>query len=460
MNSFYNPIFISRLLKSYLFDINRLWNISDKELRRYQDKNLKRMVRYAYTVPVYHDKYKKAGVHPNDITSAGDLKKLPIISKEDIKEYYPDGIISSRTRKEKLVEVSTSGTTGKSLSIYVDMFDIVMGLFGYIRMIKEYEINWRKNRMTIIGDFAPHTVESGYITKGLFTQMRRDFLFNNMQWLNTNDDPEKLIEEINRFKPEFIGGYVGMLGHLSLLKEKGYGKDIKPKYIATTGSVLDKSLKKLIEETFDAHIFETYGSTETGPIAFQCRKGNYHIMSDLVYLEFLKNGEPASPGEPGHTIVTKLYGNGTPIIRYNAMNDIIAPSDEKCNCGLSGDLIERIYGRDDLSLYLPDGRLLLPSSISDIYSRVLYGLKTNKVKDTRIIQHSLSKIEIQLLIDEKLRDEGATVDEIFSVIKNGFQEKVGPNIDIVIREVKKVRKQGPRIISKIDRNKFKITHYV
>ncbi|MCK5112587.1 MAG: phenylacetate--CoA ligase family protein, partial [Thermoplasmatales archaeon] len=398
MNPFKNPIFISKVLKSYLFDIDRLWRLNEYDLQKYRNKHLKKMVRFAYTVPVYHDKYKKAGVHPKDIEGVKDIKKLPLISKDEIKKYYPEGIISPKFRKEQLIEVTTSGTTGKSLSIYVDMFDIVMGLFGYIRTLKEYDINWRKDKITIIGDFAPHTVESGYINRGLIPNLKLDFLLKNIQWLNTNDKPSKLIEEIDRFKPVFIGGYVGMLGHLALLKEKGHGKNIKPKYIASTGTVLDKHLRKFIEETFDAFVFEAYGATESGPIAFQCRNGKYHIMSDLVYPEFLKDGKEVSSGEPGNLVITKLFGNGTPIIRYDAINDIVAPLYEKCDCGLSGDLITKIYGRDDLSLLLSDGKLLLPSSFGEIFSKILYELKANKIKGVKIIQQSLTKIEIQVVI--------------------------------------------------------------
>lgn len=460
MNPFYNPIFLSKIAKAYLFDIQRLKKISDVKLKRYQDHQLKKMVRFAYTVPLYHDKYKKARVHPNDISGIKDLRKLPLISKEDIKQYYPDGIISSKTSRERLVEIATSGTTGKSLSIYVDMFDIVMGLFGYLRTIREYEINWRKHRLTIIGDFASHTAESGYVTKGLQPRLPFDFLFRNIQWLDTNDEPKKIIKKINRFNPDFIGGYVGMLGHLALLKEKGFGKNISPKYIAATGAVLDKTLKEFIETTFDAHLFEVYGATETGPIAFECKQGGYHIMSDLLYLEFLKDDMPVNSGEAGKLVVTKLFGRGTPIIRYDAINDIVSPRYEKCNCDISGEMIQKIFGRDDLSLLLPGGRVLLPSSFSEIYSRVLYGLKTNKLKDTRIIQHSLTKIEIQIVIDDKTRGVGPSVEEIFSLVRKGFHEKVGHEVEIIVKEVKKVSTGGPRIISKVDKSKFRIKEYV
>lgn len=459
MNLFFNPIFISKLLKSYMVDVDRLKRLTDEKLRTYQDKQFRKIVKFAYTVPLYHDKYKKAGIHPDDIKGIKDIKKLPTVSKYDLKKYFPDGIVSSKIDKNKLIEVSTSGTTGKSLTIFVDMFDIIIGLFIYIRTLNEYGIDWRKDKLSIIADFAPHTVESGYIYRGLQPQISSNLLFKNIQWLNTNDSEEKVIKEINRFKPDFIGGYTGMLGHIALLKDKGFGKDIAPRVIASTGAPLSKSLKELIEETFNAPVFESYGSTESGSIAFQCKNGKYHVMSDFVYLEYLKNGEPVKSGEAGKVVLTKLFGKGTPIIRYDAINDIVAPLYEKCDCGLSGDLIARIYGRDDLSVYTSNGKIILPASFGEIFSRILYELKTNKLKDARVIQHTLTNIEIQVVIDEKLRDEGPSVDKIFSVIQEGLKEKFGPNIEFVTKEVKKIGKEKPRIISKVDRNKLKIIGY-
>ncbi len=460
MNYLFNPIFISKVLKSYIFDINRLRKLRDDQLRNYQNKRLKKMVKFAYTVLLYYDKYKEVGISPENFKGIQDIHKLPTISKLDLIKHYPNGIVSSKINKKKLIEVSTSGTTGKPLTIYVDMFDIVIGLFAYIRFLHEHGLNWRKNKLSIIADFAPHTVESGYIHRGLQSRFNPNLLFKNIQWLNTNDPPEKVIKEINKFKPDFIGGYTGMLGHLALLKDKGLGKDISPKIIASTGAPLGKTLKDLIEKTFDIPAYETYASTESGLIAFQCKNGGYHVMSDFVYLEYLKNGEPVKEGEVGKLILTKLFGNGTPIIRYNAINDIVAPINKKCDCGLSGESIKKIFGREDIAIYTQDGKALLPSSFGEIFSKILYVLKTNKLKDARVVQHNLKKIEIQVVIDEKLRDVGPSVDEIFSLLKNGFQDKVGRDVDISINEIKKLSKNEARITSKVDKNKIEITEYI
>ncbi len=460
MNPFSNPIFLSKILKSYLFDIDRLKKLNDEELKNYQDKQFKKMVEFAYTVPMYYDKYKKAGVHPNDIEGIKDITKLPIINKEDIKNYYPEGIISPKSNKNQLIKISTSGTTGKSLSIYEDIYGVVIWFFSLIRCIKEHGISWRKHRITLIADFAPHTIEYRFINEGLFSNLNRNLFFTNMQWLNTNDEPKQLIKAINLFNPDFIAGYSGMLCHLALLKEKGYGENVNPKWIATTGGVITIPLRKLLEDTFDAKVFDYYGATESGIIAFQDRCGHYHVNSDLVFPEFLKGGKPVVSKEQAKLVITKLYGRGTPIIRYDSVNDIVAPLYEKCDCKMSGALIDRIYGRDDLALFFSGGRVLLPSSIAEIHGRLLYELKTNKVKHTRIIQHSLKHLEIKLVIDKKLKEKKPSIKEIFSVLRNGYQEKIGDNVKIDFKEVKKVSKKGPRIITKVDKSKFDIKKYI
>lgn len=462
MNPFYNPFFILKILKSYLFDINRLRKISNEQLELYQNNQLRKMVYFAYTVPVYHDLYKKNGVHPDDIKTLSDLDKLPIISKEIINTYAPSGLVPTSTNTNNLVKVSTSGTTGKSLSIYVNMYEIIVGLFGYLRTVYEHGLHWRKNRLSIIGDFAPHTAETGYVKRGLLPKSWFGKLFDTIQWLDTNDSPEHVLEKLNRFQPDFIGGYTGMLGHLAVLKTQGDGQQISPTVIASTGALLDPNLKSFIEKAFGSTVFEVYGATETGPIAYQCKQQRlYHIMSDFVHLEFVdKQGNPVSSKQPGHMLVTKFYGGGTPIIRYNAINDIVAPLYEKHHCGISGDLIHKIYGRDSIRLYRKDGKIVLASSLTEIFSRLLYELQTSKVRDMKVVQKDLDTIDIGLVIDEKQMNHPPSLDEIFHVFQDGFRKKFGPTVHIFVHQITQVSRNEPRIISHVDSKKIRATGYV
>ena len=77
-----NPIFFSKAFHRYLVDPSRLRKMNDETLKRFQDKSLRIILAYAYEVPVYREKYKKAGIHPCDIHGIKDLNKLPCISKE------------------------------------------------------------------------------------------------------------------------------------------------------------------------------------------------------------------------------------------------------------------------------------------------------------------------------------------------------------------------------------------
>jgi phenylacetate-CoA ligase len=207
-------------------------------------------------------------------------------------------------------------------------------------------------------------------------------------------------------------------------------------------------------------MFDAYGATETGPIAFECRKKKMHVCSDLVYTEFMKNRKLISAEEPSSLIITKLYGEGTPIIRYIGIDDIVTPSNDICDCGLGGNLIKKIYGRDSLSLVFPGNKVMLPSAINEIFSRVLYEFKTRMISHRQIIQHKVNEVEIKVVINHKLK-EGASSKRIFSMIKDGFNEKIGHDSDVIIniKEVKKID-QERLVISKIDKSKFKDLIYL
>ena len=462
MNPFLNPVFLYRIAKGYFFDISRLHRFSPQQLRKYQNKQLKKMIDKAFMVPMYQDIYEAEGINKEDINVIEDLQKLPIIKKEDFMRYESSDLIPKNKSIDDFVKVSTSGTTGKSLSIYVDMYEIIMGLFGYLRTIQDYGLSWRKDRLSIIGDFAPHTAETGYVKRGLLPSTVFKNAFKTIQWLDTNSEPEEVMADLEAFKPQFIGGYTGMLGHLAVLKTQGHGVEVKPKLIASTGALLDPHLKKFIEQAFRTKVFEVYGATETGPIAFQCaQKGIYHIMSDLLHLEIIDGtGKMVSSKEGGHLVVTKLFGGGTPIIRYNAINDIVAPLYEPHTCNLAGDLIYKIYGRDKIRLFRNDGKIILASSLTSIFSRLLYELKTSKVREMKVIQHTFDDIEIQVVIDEGLRNKGPSIDEIFSVFTQGFKEKFGSSVVVRCHEVDKVSRDEPRIVSRVDPASISFSGYI
>jgi len=461
MNPFINPIFLSKVIKSYIVDVKRLYKMNSETLKKFQDKQFRKILEYAYKLPFYNDLYKKAGIKIKDIQGINDITKLPFVTKKEISETSPDNLIPPNSHKTKIIVSYTSGTTGKPVSIFTNIYTIFKESLAHIRTLEEHDIDWRKTRMTIIGDLSENTIDRAYFTDGITKSLTPFFSLNNMQIFDTYDDPEKLIKKINSFQPEFIGGYPGMLRQLAYLKRQGSGKDIWPRCIISTGSVLDKYLKNYIEEAFDTQVFDSYGATEPGPMAFQCRCNNYHVHSDLVFLEVIDdNGEPVTPNEPGHIVVTKLYGEGTPIIRYTGLNDIISLSDESCRCGIVGRVIKKIYGRESQSLVLPNGLIVLPSTLDEFFSETYWRFDIENIERLQIVQHRRDNIEILAVVDHNLRNNNPSVEKVFTIIRECFKERFGSDIEIKIKEVKNLKPHIAGFISKVDISKIKKKKYI
>ncbi len=443
MNPFLNPFFLLRVAKGYLTDVDRVWNLSPGQLQRYRDRALCRMVRYAYEVPVYREKYREAGVHPDDVSGVEDIKKLPYITKDDLRRHFPDGIVHPRFNTDNAHVVSTSGSTGQPVSLYTDVYTVIKALFGFIRELREYGVDWRRTRMSVIVDLTPESAEEAYLSRTVMPYLGKLFSFDNMQILHVGDSPDQLLHRINDFQPEFLGGYPGVLRALAVRKRKGHGDNISPRVMSSSGAVLDDYTKRYIEETFDAPIYDVYGSTEAGPAAFECREGNYHIHSDLVHLEFLDDdGNDVEAGQPGHVVVTKLYGRGTPVIRYTGMKDYIIPRDDRCDCGIQTPLLGIVGGRKVDSIVLEGDKIIPPSAITGVPGKVMHQLDTDKIQQFQIIQKEMDHIEIHIVIDERLRDVGPSVEAIFDELKRRYDRIFGDGVEVAVKEVGHIRQSG------------------
>ncbi len=454
MNLFFKPVLLSRILKSYLVDPDRLRKKTTEELKAFQNILLRKMVIHAYKVPLYRDKYNAAGVHPRDIHGIDDIEKLPFITKDDIRKYSPDGIVSPNFNKKKGIVSRTGGTTRDSLPVYFDFYTVFKGMLGFVRALNEYDVDWRKTKMSLLIDLSDRSFENEYFINSTFSAIKPFFSEKNIQIFDLFSISEKVIKKIDQFQPEFIGGYPFALIRLAMLKDKGFGKNIAPRCILSSGAYLDEYLRKYIEEKFSTKIYDFYAATESGPIAFECKKGNYHVHSDMIYTEFLTNGKHVSQGKPGTLVITKLYGKGTPIIRYTGIDDVVTPLKNNCSCGLTGTLIKKIHGRKSHSILLSNGVMALPSFIDNVLGETIHETKANKIQRIQIIQNKINSLEIKVLFYKELRNVGASPEIIFGVLKRKFLEKSGSNIQLTISEVKHFDVKDEYFISRIDRTKF------
>jgi phenylacetate-CoA ligase len=462
MNPLFNPIFLARIAKSYLFDVDRLKRSGKEEIRKYQDRCVRRVIKYAFNVPIYHRKYKKAGIYPDDIRGVKDIERLPFITKKDFRNKDPYLLLPLGSKVEKYHRVSTSGSTGEPVTLYCDSYSIFRTFIGFIRMIKEHNISWRKTRMAIIADLSRGSVEEAYFSRVALPSLRSLFPLENLKAFHVGEKPEFLIKKLESFDPEFLGGYPGVIKILSILKKQGFGKDLNPRIIATSGAIVDDYTRRYIEKAFKAKLFDVYSATECNPMAFQCKNGHYHIHSDFVYMEFMSPKEKESiSGDGGNVIITRLFGGGTPVVRYTGISDFVVPSQEESECEISSPIIQEIGGRRVDSIVLPNGRMIPPLSFTGIPYKVMQDFNTDKIQQFQIIQQSLKEIDILLVIDKNLRNVGPSVDKIFKEIKKRYKQKIGNSVEINVKEVDRINTVRPGsvtpppvVISKVSQDQY------
>ncbi len=461
VNPFLNPVFTFRALKIYWFDVKKLWNISPEKLKRFQDRALRRAVKYAYTVPVYHKKYKELKIHPNDIKGIGDLHKLPMVSKNDMREVFPNGVIPKNGNKNKLWLIRSSGSTGKPFSFYRDTFGLFRDLVYSDSVHRIVDINWRKDKLTI---FGPHASPDryDYAVKHAIVDNLKFFsspMVNVQHIAYTYKDLNEKIEKINTFKPDYIVGPPVEIQALAFLKKKGYGKDIKPRVIVTSGGMLDGYVRSYIEDAFHCRVVDMYSSVEMGVGAIECEEGNYHVLSHYLYFECLdEKGEPVSSGEPGHVVLTRFFGKGTPFIRYSGLDDIITPLYESCPCGLYSQLIKSIDGRRVSQIKTADGKYISPVVFTRGIDAAMQSLKTDKILQYQVVQEKLDKIDLLIVIDEDRRNDPPSSDILIAEIKKEYHKIFGESIQFEVKDVKKViggdnpNKPPPLVISKLNKD--------
>lgn len=111
----------------------------------------------------------------------------------------------------------------------------------------------------------------------------------------------------------------------------------------------------------------------------------------------------------------------------------------ECGCGLRTPIFKGgVEGRRSESIILPNGTVFPAASFAVISVDVFNKMKTRKVKQFQIVQNKLDEIDILLVIDEDLRDSYPTLDELAGKLKEFYQEKVGPEININVKEVKDI----------------------
>jgi phenylacetate-CoA ligase len=413
------------LVKAYWFsrrkEINRIYkdlqrnqSLSAEELRLLQFDKLKSLLCHCYeTVPYYRTIFAEIGLEPEDIRDLDDFKRIPVLTKADIRQNH-DLLISNKFTQRELFMSSTGGSTGEPVHFshsryYRQISDaIIMRYWGWG--------GWR------LGDRVAWLWGAPQETSALST-MKGGFLW----WLNRRKlfdafdmNEGKLlqwVDEFQKYRPRFINGYATSITTFAkFLRENGIWID-GIRGVFSTAEKLFPQQRAIIEETFKCKVYDHYGSREIFGIAAECGHGSMHVNSDIVHVEF----EPLKGGELHRMIVTALDNYAMPLIRYE-IGDNGEPSNRGCTCGLPFPIMELKVGRVTDNFVTPDRRVVH----GEFFTHLMYGITGVAGFQFRQVRPDL--IELSLVRDGYFSDStGEKVEEVVRRIRDDFSINVNLN---------------------------------
>lgn len=334
---------------------------SPDQLQELQNDKLRRLIKHAYdSVPYYKQLFDNLGLKPSDIHSSEDLTKLPVLTKDIIRNHFDD-LISVDINKRKAVLLSTSGSTGSPLKFYTDMNALSMGWAATFRAWDWAGYKIGDKRITFGGGALVPDNNASII------QTVRDKLERNkkLSSFGINDEIlRRYTSQIEKYNPRFLRGYASSIYELAQFMQKNSIRSIKPRAVFTTAEMLLPHYRETIENQFQCQVFDNWGCNDGGGNACECEKhSGFHIASERSIVEFDRQGNNETSSK---ILLTDLHNYSMPFIRY-VNGDIGTPSEQPCECGRNLPLIKNINGRISDFVTTPEGLKIHGEFFSHIF---------------------------------------------------------------------------------------------
>lgn len=326
-----------------------------------QRRRVHAIARHAYEhVPYYREVMNEQGLRPADFRTAADLAQLPVATGHALAE-EPRRFLSEDYASRPGLVIDSSGTSGRSKKIRYGAGALFQALAHGQRQRAVFSSFTGK----LFGGSELSFLRPG----GVAAQIRRFYESNS--WTPRRMDLTRFllppgemtivdtVKAVNEMRPEIIRGYGSYIG--ALFREvHRQGLDMHLPRLITYGADLMAELdRELIEREFGVPVVSTYQAVEALRIGFQCeaRRGFHLFLDDVAVRVVDDEGRDVAPGGSGHIVISNLTNRATVLLNYK-LGDVVALGAEPCPCGRSLPVIERIRGRSDDLLRLPDGRIL------------------------------------------------------------------------------------------------------
>lgn len=430
------------------------WNptnecMSRDEITNLQNERLVETVKKVYhNVPCYREKMQEKGVEPGDIKTKEDLKKLPFIYKQDLRDNYPYGMFAAPMSEIVRIHAS-SGTTGRQTVVGYTRKD----LDSWAEIMARTLVNTGADK----DSFIQIAYGYGLFTGGLGVHYGAERLGASVIPIS-GGNTKRQIQIMKDFGTTILACTPSYALYLAEeIEAQGLKRDdLKLKAGVFGAEPWSENMRREIEERLGILAIDIYGLSEVmGPgVASECKcRCGLHIHEDHFIAEVIDphTEEVLPPGSMGELVFTTITKEGLPLIRYRT-RDLSSIHYEKCECGRTLARMDKVTGRTD-DMIIIRGVNVFPSQIESVLLEIgetapHYLLIVDRVG-------KLDILEIWVEINQKMfSDQVRKLEDIERKIRKEIESTLGISAKVKLVEPKSIERSEGKAKRVIDRRKL------
>ncbi len=366
-------------------------------IRQMQGERLAALVQRSWDhIPFYRDRWQACGVEPGDIRTAADIQKLPVIRKSDFEDslrlHPPFGDYQGDFAAVRVQ--ASSGTSGNPKPFFFTRndWDIIARLWSrrfHAQGVREGDILQIVFAYTLF--IVGFTASEGAMRLGALVVPTGS---------GSVTPSERQVKIARDWGVTALAGTPSYVLHLADVAEgQGFDlrKDFRLRRTIHTSETMTEPARRAIEDRWGVAAYDNFGSVETGSPTFECEeRSGYHINEDAYIFEVLDPAthEPVPPGEEGVLVVTCLFKEAAPVIRYN-IEDLCEFIEDGCGCGRGFRRISRLRGRLS-DMVKVSGIPFYPTSVETALEGLPELTREYRVTVDRVGQQDAVTVEVEM----------------------------------------------------------------
>ncbi len=392
--------------------------LTRSEIQALQLERLQKTVAHCMNSPFYRKQFQKAGIRPEDIKTLDDIRRIPMTTKQDLRDTYPFGIASIPLRDCVRLH-SSSGTTGTPTVILHSQRDLEQWGNAVARCL--WMVGARPE------DVFQNTSGYGMFTGGLGFQYGAEKL-GMLTVPAAAGNTKRQIKFMTDFGTTVVHAIPSYATRIyEIMQQEGVDpkRDTRLKILAIGAEPHSDEQRKRIENMLGVKAYNSFGMSEMcGPgVAFECQEQNgMHIWEDYYIVEVLDPNtlEPVPDGEQGELVLTTINREAMPLLRYRT-RDLTRILPGECPCGRHHKRLDRMRGRTDDMIVLK-GVNIFPIQIEQVLMQ--YKELGSNYLITLLTEESNDAMTVEVELGQEFTDDFGILQRLTNNIARALHDEI------------------------------------